>query len=187
MNPLERSREFSKQAMEPWKEEPTLFRKIRLLIPLQLPSMNKIQGNSFASHDRRINYGLKAKEVKMWRDHVELAVRTQPATAQVKYFRDRLGMTGIYYNITITARLLRLYDDDNCFIKYLIDALKGSLITDDSLKFMTMPVVLQELIPSKRFGNKKAGTLRYIGADGKQVYPETIIEIELIEREGVLL
>ncbi len=161
--------------------------KITLLIPLQLPSMNKIQGQSFASHDRRINYGLKSKEVKKWRDHVELAIRTQPSSEQVKYFRDRLGVVGIYYNITITARLLRLYDDDNCFIKYLIDALKGSLITDDSLKYMTMPVVLQELIPSQRSGSKKAGTLRYTGLNGKQVWPETIIEIELIERMPVML
>lgn len=170
--------------------------KIKLIIPLQLPSMNKIQGNSFASHDRRVNYGIKAQAVREWRDKVELAIRTQPSSQQVKYFSDRLGVNGIYYNITITARLLRLYDDDNCFIKYLIDALKGRLITDDSLKYMNMPIVIQELIPyAKResvpnFGRGKRPVkkiTKYYDSLGKQVFPETIIEIELIEREPILL
>ena len=92
------------------------------------------------------------------------------------------------YYLKITARLFRLYDDDNLFVKYLIDGLKGILIKDDSTKHIIESVVVQELIDVKRKGSKKAGTLHYIDRKtGKRTYPETIIEIELIERDPVML
>lgn len=195
MDPLERSREFTKQSMEPWKEEFIPSRKIRILVPIKLPSMNDIQASAFGRKSIQANMAKKKKDVKLWKDEVERAVRSQIPSETVRYFTDRLGMEGIYYRTTITARLFRLYDEDNYFDKYTIDALKKFLIKDDSPKYIIGKVdVVPEIIPyAKRvsvpnFGRGKKKTItKYYNDTGKQLYPETIIEIEMVERQEVLL
>lgn len=194
MDPLERLRYSGMVAMEPWKEEFQSLAKMRLVIPIKLPSTNSVQGSAFGKKSLYANMAKKKKDVKAWKDAVETVVRSQAPPHQVKLFKDRLGMDGVCYRITIIARLFRLYDDDNCFLKYLIDALKGLLIKDDSKKYIVSCDVEQEIIPyAKRksepyFGRGKRKTItKYYDSTGKQLFPETIIEIELVERNPVLL
>lgn len=170
MHPLERAREFTKQSMEPWKEEPSV--KMMLVIPLKLPSVNAVQNK---------HYGFKHSQMRKWKDAVQLAWMTQPSHDTVKYFKDRIG-SNAQYRLKITAKLFTLYDADNLFVKWAIDALKDNIITDDSPKYILSLERTQERIDSVR----KQG-IRYDRTTGKFAFPETIIEIEMVERQEVLL
>jgi hypothetical protein len=128
--------------------------KIRLVIPLKVESANKVLNWHF---------GKKAKSRKQWDEWVELAIRSQLSKEEKQYFTDRLGEPNIKYKLTFTARLNRRIDQSNLFIKFAEDGLKKRLITDDSRKYIEELTIKQELLP-------------------KGKYPETIIEVELIER-----
>lgn len=179
--------EHAKAEMEPWNEKFISSKSIRLVVPVKIPSTNEIQASAFGKFGMHANMAKKKKMIKQWRDQIEIAVLSQPPSESVRYFKDRIGVDGIYYRLRITARLFRLYDEDNLFVKYLIDGLKGLLIKDDSKKYIVSCDIEQELIPNRRVGKKKKGTLKYVNAQGKRIFPDTIIEIEMIEREPVML
>jgi hypothetical protein len=159
--------------------------KIRFVVPLKLPSENTIVGkNRFALHSRR----------NEWHDIVQKYLWASIPSEQLRYFKERLGVKGVTYTVTITGRLFRYYDGRNPFPKWGIDALKGILFKDDSMKWIGEPIVKQELIPyAKRktvpalHGKKIVKITKYYDDFGKQLFPETIIEVELVERQESLL
>jgi hypothetical protein len=152
--------------------------KIKLIIPLQLPSKNITTGKNW----RKV-YALRNK----WHSTVQVALLSQVSRDTLKYFKDRLGAEGVTYHFIITARLIREYDDDNLFAKHVIDAFKGILIKDDSKKYLPEPAIIQqEKIDcfGKRMGKQ---TWYYDRVTGMRVFPETIVEITIFERQEQLL
>lgn len=69
---------------------------------------------------------------------------------------------GARYRVTVICRRKRLLDQSNLCIKFAEDALKRRVIPDDSPKYINELIVKQEIVEKGKF-------------------PETIIEIEMIE------
>ncbi len=115
--------------------------KIDLIIPKKLPSANVALN---------LHFRAKHKQSVEWHGLVALAINTQPESADVEAFKKLLGEHP-HIRITVVARLKRLYDPDNLFCKWLIDGLKGILITDDNEEIVKDLVIKQEKIASNQY------------------------------------
>ncbi|MBS1903494.1 MAG: hypothetical protein JSS75_07320 [Bacteroidetes bacterium] len=135
---------------------------LQFKIPRQLPSANTIVGK----HHFRLY-----KETNDWKQITRECVISQVPTATIAYFRNLLG-EDVKYRIVITAYLFRLYDEDNLWVKAIVDALKGYIITDDRPQLCTIERYQEQIKRATKADIRK-------GIVGPK--PHVIVSVEVIE------